>query len=471
MAAAPGCGPAPSGARLGRHAVLRAAAGFLLAIAIFSPAPAGNSHDPGGAVAKRFGAHAPVLAPRPLPAPGRPAPSAVRAQPVAQAAAPQPNPRPGGVAAAANAFGPAVDWSLSLRAEQRFEIDTNRGLDNPSDGAIYGSRTRLSTTLEAETKRSQVRTTLGFGGAVFGGPGDSEDATRLNPRLSSDLRYDGKDYELTGSFDASTDSTSVTQLDDTGITDEESTQITVNYDSELSWRLTPRSTLFLGTLGRVVDFTDDVAGLNPTRTFGVSAGWAHSLNELTTLRFAGGLRYFSSDNPAENRSQVLDFTVSLNQRRTPRHRFGLRAGAVTVRVTEDGPGGEGTQFLAGATGGATFNYTNDRIDADLSATQQVDPSATGELQSFTRLAGSVGYRPSRNNRISANLSYSRRAELDGDGDNRQLISFGPRYSYNLGENTELGVSYLFRMSVESDDGTATGHRFFLSLVHNLTLQP
>ncbi|MEM7505788.1 MAG: hypothetical protein AAF415_03505 [Pseudomonadota bacterium] len=471
MAAAQGCGPPRGGSRFPRAMQRARCVALVCALAwlgFVPPVTAKDTSNPAGAIVTRFGANAPVRAPRPPVAPGKSYTGITPSQPLNMAKSVPPDPS---AAAASNGFGPAVDWSLRSRAEQRFEVDTNRGLETPSDGTIYGSRTRLSTTLEAETKRSLVTTTLGFSGAVFGGPGDIDDATRLNPRLTSDLRYDGKDYELTGSLSASTNSTSVTQLEDTGITDVESTQITVIYDSELSWRLNPRSTLFLGTLGRVVDFTDDVAGLNPTRTFGASAGWAHSINSLTTLRFAGNLRYFAADNPAENRSQVFDFTVALNQRRTPRHRFGLRAGAVAVRVTEDGPGGEGTQFQTGGTGALTFNYTNDQLQADLSATQQVDPSSTGELQSFTRIAGSVGYRLTRNNRVSANLAYTRRADLDGDGDNRQLISFGPRYSYSLGRGTELGLGYLFRLSEESEDGTAIGHRFFLSLVHNLTLQP
>ncbi|MEL6475848.1 MAG: hypothetical protein AAFR17_00860 [Pseudomonadota bacterium] len=369
-------------------------------------------------------------------------------------------------------FGPGIAWSWRGRINQRFEVDTNRGLRVNRNGTVYGSRTGVRTTVSARTKRTRIATTFGVTGITFAGTEESEDLTRIDPRLVVNLRYDGKRYDFRSRVDASVDSTSFTQVEDTGNTDVETQQITVNYDADLGFRIDKLNTLVLGIDGRLVDFVDDAEELNPNRSIRFTAGSLHRLNDLTSVRFTGALRYFSSDNNSSTRTQTLTFGGALTHNRTRRHRFGVSSGVTLVRRQAELNNLDQTDYFVGAVGGAGLDYQSGTINAGLDLLQRLEPTSAGELQTFTRLAGNLGYRLTPQQRISANVAVSRRDGLDEGSDQRTVIRFGPRYSINLSRRTSLNLGYTFRFSNDSSgaDGSATGHRFFLAVSRGLTFR-
>ncbi|MEM0921596.1 MAG: hypothetical protein AAGI13_01020 [Pseudomonadota bacterium] len=370
--------------------------------------------------------------------------------------------------AASGAFGPGIVWSWRGRLNQRFEVDTNRGLRVNSNGTVYGSRTTVRNTLVARTKRTRLTTSLGVTGIAFAGNEQAEELARIDPRLVVDLRYDGKRYDIRGRIDGSIDSTSFTQEEETGNTDDETQQITVNYDAEIGFRVDKLNTLVLGVDGRVVDFLESADTLNPNRSIRLTAGSLHALSDVTSLRFTGAIRYFEADNNANTRSQTFSFGSALNHNRTSRHRLALNAGVTMVRRQTDA----NQETFVGAVGGAGFNYRGNSYNAGLNLLQRVEPTAAGELQSFTRLVGSVGFRVAPQQRLSANLAVSRRARFDDDADAdvaRTVVRFGPRYTFNLTPDTRVNLGYSFRYSTA--DESAIGHRVFLGISRRLTFSP
>ncbi|MBY8978149.1 hypothetical protein KHP62_20230 [Rhodobacteraceae bacterium NNCM2] len=384
-------------------------------------------------------------------------------------------PRPPAKPPVANSFGPAVDWRLTARIKEELRYDSNRTLDNPSEGAIYGSDTTVGLKLDAETERTFLSLSAGFDGGIFGGPGDTDQLNRLDPNVAASMRYTGKDYQVDTLFNIDVKPTSVTQLDDTGILDDETSQITANFDTVYTQSLNARNQLSTGANARAIRFVDQVDGLEETNTFGVFSNWRHQLNLATALNFRGGARYFSANDTEETRSQTIDLTVGVEHDRTARHSFGASGGVTFVRQTRDGlPGGGTPDFFTGFNGGASFDYRLSRLNAGIDLSHSIDPSSDGELQAFTRLSGDIGYRLTQRSTISGLLSYSHRGDISGedsDNDTRQVITLGPTFTHRITENLDLGLNYRFRLSDDNDQDMATGHQVFLTLSRDLTLLP
>lgn len=386
-----------------------------------------------------------------------------------------PVPRPPAKPPVANSFGPAVDWRLTGTIREELRADSNRTLDTPSKGAVYGSRTSVGLTLDAESERTFVSLSAGFDAGIFGGPGDTDQLNRVDPNFAASLRYDGKDYQVDNNLSVDARPTSFTQLDDTGILDDETTQVTVRYSTIYTQSLDATNQLSTGVDARVIRFLDDVDNLEATNSAGVFSNWRHQVTGATALNFRGGFRFFSADDEAETRSQTADLTVGVEHARTPRHTFGASGGVTFARQVRDGiPGADSPDFFTGFNGGASFDYRLARLTAGLDLSHIIDQSSDGDLRAFSRLTGDLAYQLTERSKLSGLLSYSRRSDLAGEsgGDGtRQVITFGPQFSHRITENVDLGLNYRFRLASESDEDIATGHQVFLTLSRDLTLLP
>ncbi len=379
-----------------------------------------------------------------------------------------------GLALATPAVG--ADWSLNGQVSQTFSAETNRGLENPSEGTVYGSTTSLGLTLGADTKRSSFRLSGGVDGSVFFGPGDTEDLNQINPRnLAFDHAYQGKTYTFSQGFSFDAQQTSDTQLEDTGITEDETTQFTVSYGADLALRIDAITLITFALSASAIEFAEDTPGLTATRTIGYTVGLSHELTSTTSLNLNAGARLFTADDAENTRSGVFDIGLGLTHQRTPRHTFGLNGGVSLVRDIERITGGT-SDFTAAGTGGASFAYTTGNFNAGLSLTQSVDPSSAGELQSFTRLGGNLDYAINDLESVGMTLALARRTSI-GDSDavgtaddsDAETLSLGANYSLRLGAETSLGLGYAFNLTRDSIDGTASGHRVFLTLSRALSL--
>ncbi len=357
-----------------------------------------------------------------------------------------------------------VDWRTGAQISQRVEVETNRGLNDPSDGMLFQAALDAGIRLDAESERLLLEITAAATAAAFEGEDDALAGTgRIDPRVAFAGRYRAKNTTLgaLGRFDAR--STSFTQVDDTGLSDDDATEFNSTVSLTLDHDFNARDRLSLGLTGEVTDFSEDGQGLTPTRTIGGTAGWEHRLNQTTAIGFTTGLRHFVADDAVNTRSQAIDVETGLNHQRTSRHTMNLRVGATGVRTSDDAGGG--ADLDVGFSGGAGFDYRLARLRAGVDLGQSVEPSSVGELQAFTRLTGDLAYDVTARQSLGASLAYTRRAPLgDSDEATRQIFSLGPRYRLLLDRQTSVTMGYLFRIGRDSDDESAAfGHKVFMSL--------
>ena len=375
---------------------------------------------------------------------------------------------------------PGVDWSLGARLGTRIGVDVNRNLD-PDEERDTLLRTALDAglILDAETKRALLTIDAGLAAEFFAGDNpprenrDSLDPTRLDPSAAARYTYRGKAYTFTGNLGFEVRAATEAQADDTGLVDDNASQINVRYGADLVLLLSETDQLSIGTSGGLIDFFNEslFSDLVATRTFDLARiGWQRQLTETSTIGVSAGLRQFAADNVDETRSQTVDLVLSLDHRRTPRHNFGLSGGVNFVRTTRQllGPGKE-TDFDVAGLASASLDYTSSAFRAGFGLSQSVDPSSEGELASFTRVDADLGYDVNELQNLDLIFSYSYRAPISGDQETRHFLTIGPTYSFILSPETRLSLNYRFRASREEIDGIATGHQLFLTLTRDFAL--
>ncbi len=385
------------------------------------------------------------------------------------------------LAACAPGAGPATDWTHTARLSESIREDTNPGLDKNGQNVVTNT-VGAGLGIAARTKRGLFGVDLGLAAQYFFGEDEQLAGTgRVDPTVTANAAYRGKRYNARARASVRTQSTAfsrIAELDSTGavvdptdpgsvvdefaVENKDATQISSSADTAFTLLIDPRNQLTFGIDGQDTEFSTNSSGLIPTHSIRTTAAWRRLLSETTTGTLTTGLRAFQSDDGTH--SQTLEVKANLTTQRTPRHTFRIGAGVDAVRTTQDPTGGD-PQFDLGFVGDAGLDYRLKRLNVSLNLSQSIDPSSTtGDLQSFTRASGTLGYSVNQYQKLQASLNYSRRAPLSGNGGSQQLVSFGPSYSLALGAGTTLTGGYTFRQL----EGTATSHQVFLTLAHDLS---
>lgn len=394
-----------------------------------------------------------------------------------RAAAPPRAPLTGALAAALlsallPAFAQATNYKVDLRTGARLEADVNQALDPGGEaGTVSGSFT-AGATVTAETKRGEI--TADFSAAArarASGDGDLDGQIDLDPnlRLSGTLR--GKTTTLNASGDFLLQRVDTSQVEDTGVIDRFARQLSGSAQFSATEDLDARTALVGSFSVRVVDFTENVASLTPSRTFSGAVSLRRSVTATTDMSARVSARRFLADDAEGERSDTLDLGIDVTHRRTSRHTFSAGAGVSFVRTVERNTGAP-TETDIGFTGRLGLDYRLKDLTLGLNLTQDIEPSAVGALQTFTRFGFGLNYDLNTRESIAFTADASRRmgvAGAEGEGGTRDTFSLGPSYSLRLDEQTRLSLGYLFRLSRESDEGTATGHRVFLNVSRNFPL--
>lgn len=362
-------------------------------------------------------------------------------------------------------FGPAIDWSVLARLTETFEVDSNRQLDGVNDGIEARGIIGLGVTVSGRGKRSRFSVATGFN-AGRSTDNDVSNLNRLDPNIDATAAFLGKGFTINASLAAQTRATSVSEQEDTGITDQNATRFDASASIGVSWQATKRDNITITASTQIVDFSRSIDTLTPSQTFGLSGGWSRRVTETTSYSFSTSFRHFEADGDDGLISRTASAQFGVQHQRTSRHSLGATAGLSFVST--DLTNGS-TLNRIGFVGGGTFGYTIDEFNASLNLNQSIQPSSEGELRAFTSLGGSLGYRINQLERLSFGVRYTRRSDVSGGGDVLQFLSLGPTYSYSLSERTALSLSYQFRIRDDETTDFETGHQLLLSLSHSLTL--
>lgn len=356
-----------------------------------------------------------------------------------------------------------AEWRLNGVASTTFETVTDRERDGDEDPA-FGATGVLSVTLAALSPRTQWATTVGVTGSKFAGPGAEDDFDRLDPNLATSISHNAGlwGFGANASFDAQP--TSITQLEDSGLTDEDVIQYSTRVGASASYRLSARDSVSLGLSAALIEFSEQNNQLTPSFSLSANGGYQHAVNERLATNFnLGANRVFADDVP-ETTSTSVNGTVGVSYQLHNRLRFNFGLGPSATLTETVNPQTSDVTF--GATGDAGLTWRADnQTSLGFEASQGLETSADGGLDNVARAGASVTHAVNQTFSSALALSYVRRTEdsafISADSE-LDLVSVSPSVNLSLDRDVRATAGYSLTLSRENGR-KAMSNRVFVTL--------
>ena len=342
-----------------------------------------------------------------------------------------------------------VPQSLTAQGSvsQRFQAQTDRSLNGDND-PVFGATTRLGATAGFSTPRAGVSFNGGVSGSGFFGPGSTDGLTRIDPDAQIEAFYRVARLDFSGLLDFDIQPTSVTQVEDTGVTQEGTAQVDLRLGADLAYLINARNRLTLGGEAAITRFTRGATTLTPTTVYGLRGGWVNQVDARTAATMSVGLRRFIADNPERERSTTLNVGGQISREVNERLSLSGGAGVNVVRRTETQGGARDTDTLPSASGNFAVAWTpTSDLAVGFGFDHGVQPSSAGELRMTTTASLEFDYALTKIHRAGLALAYSRRSGLDdglGDSGARNLFTLRPSLSVQLDPDWRMELSYAMR---------------------------
>lgn len=371
-----------------------------------------------------------------------------------------------GLAACAAPGSVSVDGSVS----QRLEAHTNRALDG-EPSPVFGSTTRAGLTTEWAAKRTTWKLETGVTASKFAGPGETDGLDRIDPDIRIDVSHLIPRGTLTGGAAFDIQPTSVTQVEDTGVINLDTAQISVQLSTGLVYLLDARNRLTLDGTAAVTRFTERVATLTPTTSYGLTGGWRRQMTPRTAATMSLGLDRFAADNAENERSLTASLSGRVEHAVNARLSGSAGIGADLVRRSRVLNVGRDVDLLASFRGDFSVAWLPaPDLSLSLDLGHGIQPSSAGALQTVSTTGLGVTYVVNDLFRTGLAMSYSRRAELGGNGDTRNLFTLTPSLSVQLDPHWQLDLNYILRM-VDQPGNQAVSNAVTLNLSRSFEVVP
>jgi len=368
----------------------------------------------------------------------------------------------------------AAEWIVGGSVSQRFEADTNADLEEDGE-AIYGATTALGLDFTALTPTTQWQVETGASVGAFGGSGDREGRNRLNPNFAAAVDHNGKYIDTGASFAFDMQPASVAQLEETGITEGDATQVSVRLAADAAYALDARNRLNLGGFGRVIRFTRGETTLEPTTTYGTDLAWIRDLSAVTQGSLSFGARRFTADGAEGRKSLIFDLSAGVGHLVNRRLSVDVSLGVSATRTNRTEAGERETEFDIGAIGGLDVAWVP-AADTTLifALSHGLEPNSTGELRTTTAMG--VGLQHALNSWASAAIDVFVQRQSSGGGiedeeqSDRTFASIAPGLAFTLTPDWALRAGYALDLERE-DDSDALSNRVFLTITRQFDILP
>lgn len=365
------------------------------------------------------------------------------------------------LAAASSGYARA-EWRLSGVFSETVETVTDRELDGENAPA-FGSTTVLRLSVEASEPIMAWSFDAGLTGAKFAGPGAQDDFDRLDPSFATSFSRRGQ--RLTLDFDASLDvqPTSSTQIEDTGVTNEDTSQYTALSQLSFGYDLSPLEKATLAFDTRVVEFDDRGSNLTPTRRAGATLTYRRRETQRLTGVASAGASYLIAEDDDDTRTTSARLSLGADYDVTPRFDVGGTVGPSLRYVTKSD---ESSALDFSANGDLSANWRPDAVTSlALTLAQGFETSSDGVLEAVGRLNFNAVRSLAPDTTLSFGLRYLRRQEdtnfAAADAD-REVINATPTLAYFIDRSWRATAGYT--LTVSRDEGEdAVSNRLFFTL--------
>lgn len=357
-----------------------------------------------------------------------------------------------------------AEWRFNGSASETLEVVTDREREGDDDAA-FGATTTLGFSVTALDQRNQWRTDIGLTIAEFIGPGAEDDFDSIDPNFATAFQRRTRDWTfgLNGRFDIQP--TSVTQLEDTGLTDEDVLQISGNVGASIAYNVTPRDSVAVSPSYQILRFDEDNQELTPSDRFSLGLTWVHAVNTDLRLTFGGSAIRLYADDLTDTVTTSADVTAGVNRSVNRRLSYNVRLGPSFTHTDRSNGGRDDFSVGATSSGGLSWLPAND-LGVGLEASHALDTGSDGVLENVSRLQANMTHAFNRKTSGGVSLSYLRRTDdgqvLPVDPD-LEVLTVSPTLSVGIYRDVRATAGYSLTLSRE-DGETATSNRFFVTVL-------
>lgn len=368
---------------------------------------------------------------------------------------------------------PPVAWTITGSVSERIEADTNRDLRG-APSAVYGSTTSFGLDIGAVTPTTQWQIRPSLTGSVYGGPGDTSGLNRINPSLDTAVAHNGKHVDTDARFHVGTQPVAFAELDRTGITSGDATELSVNFAGNAAYALDPRNRLSLGGTADLVRFTQGTTSLTPITTLGLTSAWIRDISPATRSNVTFGVRRFTAENSQNPTSYTFNLSGGASHQVNGRLSVDATLGLSATRTTRTLAGRQDDSFDVGAIADLGLSW-QPRADTSFSVaiSHGLEPSALGELQTTTALDAGVGYVVNPRIRTALAVAIGHQKSAGGftaNGTDHDFATVAPTISFALSRDWALQAGYILRLD-RRNDLDAASNRVFLTLTRQFDILP
>jgi hypothetical protein len=379
-----------------------------------------------------------------------------------------------GMLAASASGAAAVEWIVGGSVSERVGADTNPDFEEEGDPSLR-STTALGIDITALTPTTQWQIETGASGTVEAGGDDTEDLNGIYPNFAAAVSHNGKYLDTGASFAFDMQPSSFAQFEETGVTEGDATQLSVQLAADAAYALDSRNRLSVGGFGRVIRFTGGSTELVPTTTYGTNLSWIRALGPVTEGNLTFGIRRFTSESFEDPESMTFSLSAGAGHAVNRRLSVDASLGLTATRTTRTFFGERETELTVGALGDLAVIWAPEPDTSFvLALSHGLEPSSLGELQTTTALGLSLQH--SINSWVSGGISglVQRQTSDSGfeesDEDARILASISPSLAFALTPDWALSASYA--LAVEREGGSdALSNQVFMTLTHQFDILP
>ena len=370
----------------------------------------------------------------------------------------------------------AVEWTLGGSVSQSVQAESNRDLDPNDAQPIYGGTTGFGVDLRALTPTTQWQFSTGASVGYFGGSGDSAGLNGAFPNFAAAVSHDGEIVDTGASLAIDYEPVAFAQLDNTGRTQGDATQLTMTLSGDAAYPIDPLNSLSLGAYGQIIRFPSGTTTLDPTTDYGTNLTWGHQLTPTTQGNLTFGVSRFTSQSNDQPQSLTLNFSGGIGHTVNRRMSLNASIGLQASRTTQTVFGQDETNFSVGPSGNLDLAWqpeADTRLDFALS--HGLSPTSFGELQNTTAIG--VGLQHSVNTWTSAGIDvFLQRQSASGGFQNqtqeptRLYGAISPNINFSLTPDWALRAGYTFRMERQSGSN-AFSNAVFMTITRAFDVLP
>jgi hypothetical protein len=325
------------------------------------------------------------------------------------------------VAVALAAWGQVLvgaEWSATPQASVTSEINTNARLTTADHSTVFGLITDVGVVLRRATEINTLEFEPRVRPVRYLGE-DNLDSDNYSFRFAGDHRFERGSIGLDASYGQS--STLATELETTGLVQNQLAVGNVNIGPSLSYQITERDQVDLAFTYGAIDYEDAPgSGLSDYTTSNASVTYTHALSEKAQLFSQFGRGRFDTDDIIDDPSDpnnIIDTSSS------------------NTSYTLLGGFQGNTETLTGTAYGGLIHSTTERRQGSIAFAPDVSFSGVGSLFNF-RLS-------KRFEQATWSGSYERSVQPTGSGNQQVRNEWGTRLSYEFDERLtgNLGFRY------------------------------